>query len=621
MVERELMTIVSRLLVETALEGVMVGASDEVLAATAGRKQQEEVLVSQLGDMKAMVRQIKQKHSHSQAQNPKDRTADRRQQKPVDEARPPPAHPVQQQQLRSSQSTGVISAEVLQTALGSGVGERPMTDGLSDGSRDGTAADSLAVTSAGTGAIEEQLWHTDAAASEPSQAAAPVGGASGDRPSSAGRPSKRSPGKGKPVAAAAAAVAARGSSEAEAAGIMAQLFLQVHQSQEGEWTRLSDSSARLYAEVVGDRRRILSELRAQNSEALAEEITSAIHVVEGDDAETELYVEETIHKLHSIMSSHREMLALLNQQLEMTHAKYGTSAQERCGGWKREDHDVFVKILKRAELAGTARKLIVEQFRQQLAHLSLDTVAMHEEWYREIKLTQARKHELIQSHEQSLVELVQSAKADLAAFREQRSDERRQDLEYRRFEERRQDLHILLAQQRAEKDVKDAIAAQKLAELEREQMDSHIAAVEKARRRALEMQAQVNEFRALKAAEAAVEAERRRVEAEARAQELKAQVESNRENVEQRGEAYWQKEEAKRLKMEEMQQREIRRRELLAKIAEQVRCCWFFMSSVDGVYVVMHYTCCILLYCVASVPYRLSYSAHIGRICRTWNRN
>jgi len=517
------MTMVGRLLVETALEGLFVDVSDEMLAAATERKSQEELLVSQLGDMKAMVGQVNRKQKQrGQNQGLKQGQASKQ------------PRQTSSASLRASRSTSVLPTAAPGAAIGG------MSDDL-DEPVDTPPPMEGGATEAGPGSVPELV---------PSV-----------RPQSADSPSKPSGGNH---------VSKHSGSGGEAAGIMAQLFLQVHQSQEQQWDQLSKHATQLQDEVTADRRRILSELRTNGSDSLAKEITTVIHMIDGDDPETELFIEETIQKLHSIITTHRDMLGLLNEQLQYVHTKHGTIAQERCGGWARSDHEMFVKIFKRAELAGTSRKILAEQFRQQLAHLPYDVVAGHEEWYREIKLIQGKKHELVQTHEQSLAGLIMNAKTDLAHFRVHRAEERKREAEYQEFEDRRQDLHLILAQQRAERDVKGALSAQKLAELERKQQEAHTAAVEKARLRAQEMQVLVDEYRARKAVEAEAEAEHKRVELVAQEAQLKAQIESSRAHVENRNEAYWQKEETRRRKVEEVQEREVRRRELLAKIAEQV---------------------------------------------------
>lgn len=552
------MTMLSKLLVETALEGVLVDVSDEIVRDTGERKEQEASLVSQLGDIKAMVRQLGQQEERVRRSKDKGqlgKTPSHRQ------------HQEQQALLRSSQSTSVIPTAMLTAALTAGDPQRrSMTDDSDVDVEDKEQMSIPAETSTRThmsAAEHSEPVSTEALLSERSQ--------------SADSPSKRSNRNTESSIGA--------SGQAAAAGIMAQLFLQVHQSQDQLWSSLANAAASLHADVAADRRRILSQLHEQSTELLADEITAEIHLEAGDDAETELFIEETTHKLHSMMNMHKEMLAVLTQQAELTHAKYGTSAQEPCGGWKREDHDMLVKIIKRAELAGNARKLLTEQFRQQLSHIPYDSVLSHEQWYREIKLLQAKKHELVQSHQQSLADLIQSSKADLVAFRAQRVEERKVEAENQRFEERRQDLHMLLAQQRAEKDVQDALTAQHVAAMEREQQEAHEAAVAKARLRAQEMQVQVDAYRARKAAEADAEAEKKRAEDLAREQQLKAQIESNREQVESRREIYWQKEEARKRKIESELQREVKRLELLAKIAEQVR------SRVALCFVLLVYKC------------------------------
>lgn len=105
--------------------------------------------------------------------------------------------------------------------------------------------------------------------------------------------------------------------------------------------------------------------------------------------------------------------------------------------------------------------------------------------------------------------------------------------------------------------------------LENEQKILKELELEKAKQHALEMQKLINEYHENKLLEKQKEEEKRKLEQEENIKQLKLQIEENRNKVEARNEIYWQKEEEKKRKEEELKQNEIKKLELLAKIAEQ----------------------------------------------------
>lgn len=486
--EQDLEHLVGKLLVETALEGVMVEASDDILQGAQERKSHEVMLTSQWNEIKAMVHQV---------------------QSVKDTNKSTPAQNLEEENQAPRKKTKAVS-------FANDVNEH-----------DGTMA-------------------------EP------------------GVHSKQEPGVGSMTEKQSEGNLNKSHNPRnEAAGLVANLFLRIRETHEAGWKALNDAVQALNIELVIDRRNVLTEVRKDQENLLHSEITNEIRCIPGDDAETELFVEESLQKLNHIMKTHADMLSLLQDQVKAVCAKYHCMEGDRTGGWKPADHELFVKIIKRAELAGTARKLIMDQFSRQLSHIPYTEIDSHEEWYREIRLLQAKKHELVQGHKSQMSDLVAATKVDLVKFRVQREEARKYEAELVRFEERRQDLHMILSQQRAEKEVRDALNAQRQADLERVQQEENALLLEKARERAEQMKVLVGEYRARREAEAAQEAERLRVEQQQREERIRIEIEENREKVEQRHEQYWEKERLRKKQEEELQQKEVMRLELLAKIVEQ----------------------------------------------------
>lgn len=178
-------------------------------------------------------------------------------------------------------------------------------------------------------------------------------------------------------------------------------------------------------------------------------------------------------------------------------------------------------------------------------------------------------------------ELIITSKEEIIKFRLQRQEEYKQDIELKEFEDHRHNVHLLLLQQRAEKDVRDALKAQEINNIQKEQQIIKELELEKARQHALEMQKLIDEYHKRKEIEKYNESERIKLEKQEYENQLKQQIEENRNKVEARTELYWQKIELSKLKEEELKQKEIKRLELLTKIAEQCPY-WDEIQNVDS---------------------------------------
>lgn len=257
----------------------------------------------------------------------------------------------------------------------------------------------------------------------------------------------------------------------------------------------------------------------------------------------------------------------------------------------------------------------MEQYKTILQHIPYEFIDSHEEWYRAVKVIMSKKQELISIHETTLVEAVAIAKSDVEAFRANRIEARKNEEELLKFESRRQDMHLILAQQRAEKNVRDALRAQELCELEAEQQKAREEALRLAREKAAEMKTKVEAFKQERAV-ALMEKERVAKEEEAaRLEALKQQIEANKGKVEHRGELIKQKDEQRKLKEMELQQAEVRRLELLAKIAEQVLSSLLYFMRPQQPFVIEFSDCMHLLTFVCM------FSVLIGKACRMRNHD
>ena len=196
----------------------------------------------------------------------------------------------------------------------------------------------------------------------------------------------------------------------------------------------------------------------------------------------------------------------------------------------------------------------------------------HEEWYRAVKILLSKRQELISIHDVTLVDTVEVARSDVEAFRQNRVEVRENEAEMRRFESRRQNIHLFLAQQRADRDVRNVLKSEELSVLEAGQQLQREEAIKLAQEKAAETKLHVDLFKQQRA-EAILEKERVFKEVESgKVEAMRLQIDANKDKVEHRSELFRQKGEQRKIKELELQKGEVRRLELLAKIAEQVWC-------------------------------------------------
>lgn len=376
---------------------------------------------------------------------------------------------------------------------------------------------------------------------------------------------------------------ARGSAYSPAISIFADLLVQVIGGHNTLWSSMKDEEAKLFDDIVADRRMITSMLRGERLEEQNERFKREFDMkLDGVDAESDgqgcesatamLVMEEWFQRLSALDRAHSTECQLIDAERESALMSLGLVhvSGDPCGGWDRGEHDLFVKIVKEVNKNGSSRKVQSDLFSAQLPHRSRDQVSLHEEWYRACRSFAQKRKDAITLHNSRREELIVQAKEQWRQFLQERQQAREGEAEALRRETLRSTLSRQLAALREEAQVRrseqrDAEALQQLQEEQRQREEQARDAEERERRKV-----KVEEYRETKRKESEEERRRLQEEQQQREAEVKREVEENRERVAMRELQRLERQDERRTKESAELEEETRRMERLLAIARQV---------------------------------------------------
>jgi hypothetical protein len=200
------------------------------------------------------------------------------------------------------------------------------------------------------------------------------------------------------------------------------------------------------------------------------------------EADLELIMDEWLHKI-ALLDKVQELRvieketekAVVCQELGLEHVAHGKN-----GGWSDADHDMFVKIYRKAQVTGMQRKNMLQILTAELPQQSQEAINLHEEWYRKMKFLNNKYKESEAVYATTRADLVAQAKQNLIEHRTQRLEMLEREREQEIHEKHRSEIHARLQEllarkdetdneQRAERERQEAALRAKLAEQE-EQM-------------------------------------------------------------------------------------------------------------------------------------------------------
>jgi hypothetical protein len=237
--------------------------------------------------------------------------------------------------------------------------------------------------------------------------------------------------------------------------------------------------------------------------------------------------------------------------------------------WEANEHDVFCKIYRKAQVSGMKRSLLLDLLRTQLPTKTKDDILLHEEWYRKMKAIQGKYKEAEAIYKTQRVDLLSKART---ALREHFASLRLAALNEKQLEEqeqRRARLQHRLGELRAQKEAAlreqlQVLRARQLELTTLHEEEQHILELERAQKKEL-----VRAYHQHKQETFKKQAKLQAEQEEAAAKAIKESVERNKPKVERRSLLYYEKLEQKKLAEEEVIKQEERRMELLQKLAQQ----------------------------------------------------
>lgn len=268
------------------------------------------------------------------------------------------------------------------------------------------------------------------------------------------------------------------------------------------------------------------------------------------ELELELVMEHWLHKIAVLDKTHEVNVLAKETEKATFYAEVGlpmdTIKQDPYAGWRSTDHDIFVKIYKKAQVTGMQRKAMLDIMRAELPKIAHESILTHEEWYRKMKFIGAKYKDAEALYTTARADMIAQAKVKLHEHRALKLELLQREREAEIHEKHRSEIHARLSElqaQRFEHD-QEALALHK-------QQEAELLAKLRAQEEALqqeksEKKQQVEQFKALREA-AEAQARAAQVEQQKAAQEqLKALIEANRPNVERRAQLVNEKEEQRR---------------------------------------------------------------------------
>ena len=372
--------------------------------------------------------------------------------------------------------------------------------------------------------------------------------------------------------------------------IVADVMMQVRANHNHSWRGLKAAETSLHEAILQDRRSIINALRNDKLLEQNEKIKHEFLLRDDDDMEVEMFMEEWINKLNVLDDAHRTELKLLKKERLNAAENCGLSNNNSAdedgptttntivennilaarGGWSEDDHDVFTKIYRQAQMNGIPRSTLSANLAKNLPHKTNEELATHEQWYRAVRMISNKKNDLIVRYTVTREALIKEAKEQLDKLREHRRLEHIRENEIKRHEEGRMELHDKLTELRRQRKImEDKLAEEErirlLEEVNRERLVANaMKAEQEDRKMRVEMYKRARDQ--LAQVQQRLEEERKRIENES----IKKEVEENKWKIEMREQLRLEKEDEKRRKEEELRLKECRRMEWLSKLAEQV---------------------------------------------------
>ena len=314
----EINAIVQKLLIETALEGTFIDISNEMMNDAASRKETETILINQLTDIKYMIQAVMKDNNQNQQRrnnkrNHKDRGSDNNSED-------------------QNHQHGVVKGDSVGCMEEVEEEEEQVWNPVT-----------LSSTNNPMDAVSTNINHTSALIVDTSDAININTPTATDNTTTDNNTNSSNNNKSNP-----------------AVGILAQLFVNIHQTQEADWDELSHQISTLMNDCQSARRAIWHWMRDDMHSITSQEVESVFIVREGDDAVIAGQMDDLKAQVYHIIHMQQEMVRTVQMELQCLNQQYNTSSGSSSnnnvtdeslavggvlyGGWSEADHQLFLKV-------------------------------------------------------------------------------------------------------------------------------------------------------------------------------------------------------------------------------------------------------------------------------------
>jgi len=305
------------------------------------------------------------------------------------------------------------------------------------------------------------------------------------------------------------------------------------------------------------------KLRAEFAKILSMSNTVAESGVKGSDQSVTTSGGDTSLELdlELLMDMWLQKIAVLDKTQELRVIERETEKANFCveiglnpdpndhfAGWSSADHDIFVKIYRKAQVTGMQRKLMLDFLKAELPEQPLDAILTHEEWYRKMKLIAQKYRESEALYTTTRLDLIAQAKTNLQEHRAHKLELLERLRESEMHERHRAEIHARLGELHAQKESFEASQYEARRAQEAAAQERLRAQEEALRQENLEKKQQVERFKLLREQAEAEAREEAEAQAKAAQEHLRMLIEQNKPKVERRAQLVNEKEDKRRQK-------------------------------------------------------------------------
>ena len=210
--------------------------------------------------------------------------------------------------------------------------------------------------------------------------------------------------------------------------VFADLLVQLLSTHADSWQQLVAAEQTLSEELRRDVSRISGKLRSDRLEEQNRKLREDLQLGEcEEDCDVELVIEDWLRQVDSLDRSHRATLSLITQEhYHRCTTNFDVDPCDEFGGWPEKEHEIFSKIIRRAQEIGS-RKDLMFQLNLAFAGTTLgdpEVLETHELWFRSQRAGLQRKRDLAASYRLRRDEIITQSISAISDAREAAKEQR-----------------------------------------------------------------------------------------------------------------------------------------------------------------------------------------------------